>query len=508
MTGSAQAQPDFAAPGTVRCMDCSATGQKPSAGRFDAAQLEFIAKLDRLGWESGEDTNQDEIIARVLDTSPLVIEILDSDLRSVDRQMRVTGKDLLRGKDPATCGISQFDSIELKSKPVVSTLRFNDLITGTMVMHRTPPRPGSLIPAKFVLADVRRLSETVPYFHSPAVIQRCANRSGRLVVYHGPASGEVVTIYNDGGIYHQTATNKEFSRERLSAEELSDLLAAFGAVKFDEIASAVPEVPYGRPSTLRLIGSRYQSVSTRGLDARLAPVVQELAAAAAKAGSHARYALKADKKTALTVHPWPYAERSLDELLSFRNKGGAGDAWRQRVPDDLMSRLPEAQPANGPENDPNWSMHFSQAGKLYRVAKPSGCAGAEGCTFLGLAIAEIRPPLPLACTPGSPYCQKGFIVDDTDGGAQGKVREIYRSQDTPLPGSGRLWPTDVAVRLGDLAPEGATISPDEYERHKDLYSELLKLRIWGMSFIESGFLYEKVRLCQIEPGTVDDCVVK
>jgi hypothetical protein len=29
-----------------------------------------------------------------------------------------------------------------------------------------------------------------------------------------------------------------------------------------------------------------------------------------------------------------------------------------------------------------------------------------------------------------------------------------------------------------------------------------------MSFIEGGFLYEKVRLCQIEPGTVDDCVIK
>ena len=73
---------------------------------------------------------------------------------------------------------------------------------------------------------------------------------------------------------------------------------------------------------------------------------------------------------------------------------------------------------------------------------------------------------------------------------------------------GRLWPTDVAVRLGDLAPEGATISPDEDQRHEDLYSELLKLRIWGMSFIEGGFLYEKVRLCQLEPDTVDDCVVK
>ena len=511
MTGSAQAQPDVAAPGEIRCVDCSATGQKPAAGRFDEAKVEFIATLDPFRMEPEADTNQLEIIARVLETSPLVIEILDSELRSFDRQMRVTGRDLLGGKDPATCGISQIDSIELKSKPVVSTLRFNDLIAGTMVVHRTPQSPTSILPGKFVLTGVRRISEPVPYFHSPAVIQRCANRSGRLVVYHGPRDGENLTIYNDGGIYQQTAASKEFSRERLSAEELSGLLAAFGEATFDAIPSAVPEILYGRPSTLRLIGARYQTVSTRGLESRLAPILERLAAAAAKASSHSQYILRTTWKTKLTVSPWPYAELSPEEIATVRNR--AGDAWRQRVPDELMTQLPESIAINdSPEKDPNWLVHFSHGGKLYRVAKPFGCADfPAGCTFFALSAAEVRPPLPIECTPGSPRCQKVFIVDNPDeaaAGAQVKSREVYRSQDGHLPGSGRLWPPDVAVKLGDLPIEGATISADEYERHKDLYSELLKKRVWGMSFIENGFLYEKVRLCQVEPGTVDDCVIK
>jgi glutamate synthase domain-containing protein 3 len=55
-----------------------------------------------------------------------------------------------------------------------------------------------------VLGDVEAISGTPIYFHNNAGKDFCANRSGRLIVYHGPI-GDLVTVYNDGGIYYRNS---------------------------------------------------------------------------------------------------------------------------------------------------------------------------------------------------------------------------------------------------------------------------------------------------------------
>jgi hypothetical protein len=70
-----------------------------------------------------------------------------------------------------------------------------------------------------------------------------------------------------------------------------------------------------------------------------------------------------------------------------------------------------------------------------------------------------------------------------------------------------LWTGDMFSTLAALPPGGATLPPDEYERHKAVYRAILG-RWNGIDLIENGVVFEHVRLCQIEKGVVDDCAVR
>ena len=61
------------------------------------------------------------------------------------------------------------------------------------------------------------------------------------------------------------------------------------------------------------------------------------------------------------------------------------------------------------------------------------------------------------------------------------------------------------MKLASVPPGGTVISRDEYEKRKAIYFPLLRFRAQGSPFIENGVLYQKVRLCQIEPGSPQVC---
>jgi len=58
----------------------------------------------------------------------------------------------------------------------------------------------------------------------------------------------------------------------------------------------------------------------------------------------------------------------------------------------------------------------------------------------------------------------------------------------------------MSVKLRDVPPSGLTFSTDEYNRHKAVYFQIMKLRRFGPNFIEDGILYAHVRVCLIEEG--------
>jgi hypothetical protein len=71
-----------------------------------------------------------------------------------------------------------------------------------------------------------------------------------------------------------------------------------------------------------------------------------------------------------------------------------------------------------------------------------------------------------------------------------------------------LWTGDMGTGLAGLPPNGARIPNGEYDRHKAVYYAIRRNLESGVDLIENGMLFEHVRVCQIEPGLVEDCEVK
>ena len=462
-------------PGDIRCPGCALTGQKAAPAAFDESQIEFVANPVP-SFNEGQ-TFRVNVLGRVLNRAPLVLEILDSRHQLLDRHLQIVAEDPDNGRDPATCsGPERISAVDLASKPVVSTLALNDIVSGAIMMRRDERMPNTVLAGTPILTGVRKVSARTRFFHATPIPAHCVNRSGRLIVLDGPEDGESTIVYNDGAIYHRNVANVTFTRERLSAAEMSDLLRAFRTANFNAIADAFPDLRSdGRPS-LTLIGVRYQRVLID--DLRVAPVLKRLNAIAARATSRAKYILKRGDVMSLDVRTWPYPaidlERFVDPAIPLA--AATPEAWRQRVPDDFLKSLPaEAAASERSGSDSNRAVYFSQAGKLFRVARPSTCT-ARSCSFRDLNAARV-----------------------TESAATDPVIAVS---------SGRLWPHHLSARLRDVPDSGLAISKQEYERHKLVYLPLLKQRTVGASYIEDGVLYTHVRICQIDAGVDDTCDVR
>ena len=478
LAATAAAPPAAIGPGDIRCPGCALTGQKPTPAAFDESQIEFVANPIPSFTEGR--TFRINVLARVLNAAPLVLEILDSRHQLLDRNLEVVAEDPDNGRDPATCsGPERISAVDLASKPVVSTLALNDIVGGAIMMRRDERMPHAVLAGTPILTNVRKVSARTRFFHATPIPAHCINRSGRLIVHDGPEDGESTIVYNDGAIYHRNAANVTFTRERLSAAELSDLLRAFRAANFNSIASTFPESRSGNRPSITLIGARYQRVVVDAGDPRLAPVMKRLNAIAVRATSQAKYVLKRGGAMPLEVRPWPYAAIDLERFVDpdLRLAESAPDTWRQRVPEDFLKTLPaEGSPAERPgRDDGSRAVYFSQSGKLYRVARPFACT-ARSCSFRDLNAARVAEPA--ATDP--------FLAIST----------------------GRLWPRGMNTRLRDVPVDGLTISKQEYDRHKAIYLPLLKQRALGASFIDDGVLYGQVRICQLEPEAEDTCDVR
>ena len=474
---SASTQPASIAPGDIRCSGCALTGQKAGPVAFDESQIEFVAN-PVLSFDEGQ-TFRTNVLARVLNAAPLVLEILDSRHQMLDRDLQVVAEDPDNGRDPATCGgPERVSAVDLASRPVVSALRLNDIVTGAIMMRRDEHKPQAVRAGTPFLTNVRKVSTRTRFFHATATPAHCLNRSGRLIVHDGPDDGERTVVYNDGSIYHRNAANVTFSRERLSAAELSDLLRAFRATNFNAIATTYPQSRSGDVRSLTLIGARYQRVAIEDGDRRLAPLLRRLDGIAARATSRATYVLKRGSAIPLDVRPWPYPAIDLARFVDseIRLSASVPDAWRQRVPDDFLKSLPtDAAPSERPGPDGNRALYFSQAGRLYRVARPLQCP-ARTCSFRDLTAAQI-----------------------TESAGADPVLPTTR---------GRLWPGTVKPRLRDVPAEGLTINGQEYDRHKAVYLPLLKQRTVGVTYIDDGVVYGQVRLCQVDAGAEAACGVR
>jgi hypothetical protein len=87
LAAPAVAQPSTIGPGDIRCPGCAVSGQKPATAAFDASQIEFVANPAPAFVEN--QTIRFSVIARVLQPAPLILDVLDSRIQTLDRNMRV-----------------------------------------------------------------------------------------------------------------------------------------------------------------------------------------------------------------------------------------------------------------------------------------------------------------------------------------------------------------------------------------------------------------------------------
>jgi hypothetical protein len=402
---------------------------------------------------------------------------------------------------------------------VVAGLRLNDLMTGRIVWQENARRPEDLLGAQQVFAGIRRATRPVRYLHT-APMAGCSNRSGQLLEYRSPA-WDSLTVYNDGAIDYRDTLQRHFDRERLSDQELSELLRAFAAVDFDTMRADVSKPGNGPTPGITLMAARHQDVWLAGNEAQLAPLVSRLKEVIARAMSQTSFLLKPGARQTLTIVPWPYARvASLAGYMAVRDTARRrrdshetppGGPLEERLPDEFLNRLPGTPQMAERNRDPNRFLYFSEDGALYCVMHNPRCGGEDWqCrSFYSLDVEKIET----IETRLRAQASRTFVVSPP-GRPSGALTFVdparFAEYNISLGGGADvyLWTSDMFSTLAALPPDGATLPADEYERHKAVYRAILGRLQNGIDLIENGVVFEHVRLCQAETGVVDACAVR
>jgi len=320
---AASAQP-AASTGAIRCESCALTRQKPEP--FDPARVDTVPRVEPVfmpdeltGRATPEITLRMLFIARVLGTSPLRLEMLDSRAQWIDRKMTVVVDDPSRGKDPGTCGVDLWRKampVAGDVKSLLPTLRFNDLVTGAWMMQQDRADPKSLLDGRLVISELGKVTGPTTWFHPIPATPNCQDRSGRLIMYDDP-SGGLLTIYNDGAIQYSTGRGQVFSQEPMSRDELQELLSAFGEASIDAVSADLDKAANFSGSRLLLAAARYQLVFPDLPPPALAPVIDRLNRLKDRAMSNARLILRTG--AARSIQPGEAADAE-DIVTAIRSR--------------------------------------------------------------------------------------------------------------------------------------------------------------------------------------------
>jgi hypothetical protein len=459
----------------IICPYCSLTNQKSANKPFDTGQSEFLT--DPKPFAPDGRIVEWQVIARVLSPSPMIIEVLDTEPWG--------------SYELDNCGIRVIRSIDAKLKTSVAKLQYNQLVKARMFYG------GNFDSLKFVLSDVKVIQERPVYFHPDAGKEICANRTGVLIIYRGRGP-QLVIVYNDGSLYYRGVMSKSFHRQKLPREELEEMLKLFAQVNFDALPSSVPPMDKPEEPSISLACSRFQDVPLRGHEGALAPLISRLEQLKAQAMSQTYYLLTYKDKREIHLTIWPYHQIPLAQLENYKRLGDLQkklgkypgntedySAVYQKLPQEFLEQLPGTF-ALKKTVDPNRDVYFTDSGKVFSVEYNA------------------------ACTKENPYCG-GFDSLRAGEVALPDAALNSRKEDFENPAGvafysgfvgAWLWPTGISFQLAELPREGRVIGAEEFERHKLFYFELLisggLTCDGGVDFLEAGYKYEKVSVCQNE----------
>jgi hypothetical protein len=289
------------------------------------------------------------VIARVLHSDPLIIEVFEEHPRWSDSEV--------------TFGVRPQLFVARSEAPKLATLRFGELITARL--FRFEYDAGELALGE-AITDIEPVVGAVQYADPPALPFN--NRSGTLIKYVPlPTNNSgYLLVFNDGHTIYRDRYGGSCSDMHLDRHALDALLAVFAQARFNDLASDYTVSRYD--SSLLLIGDRYQAVRlTAGLRA-VEPVTAALDTLIADCRSRATSTITYMAR--LTVRDWAYAS-----LITPHS------VYNTRLSPDRKAALAQVTPTPEFREEVQHSV-YRYKGKLYGVefgACPDGTAGTWGC---------------------------------------------------------------------------------------------------------------------------------
>lgn len=408
-----------------------------------------------------------EITARIVNSRPLVVDVIDVNSPIVDKEL---------GR---WCGFSTLPAMDAKLKPVLSSLRFGQVVKLTVLLAGADFKDW-----KFVITDIR--PSPLPDDGPGA----CPSKSGIAVSIRGLVP--YVNVYNDGTPFYMDYYFNTFRMEKLSPAEMAQLFKAFADSSFNSLTSSPPPEKVDSHS-VTLACSRYQRVPDSGLDARLAPVMKQFELLKARATEHAYYLLMTSGRRKLTILDWPFTQVRLSDIANLRNHPGTqSPALQETVPPDFMAKLPQGKVITGPinpdEDPPDRYVYVRDQGRLYRVIRNACWGATPHCTAfrdMSAALVEQIRPGDLTVRPPSE-----------------KVTTIPARETQLFALSPALeWPGYMGVDIADVGKEGRKLTNEEFES-QPLYFKLFGGSAGGTGarFVDGDYMYLDVRVCRVDPG--------
>jgi hypothetical protein len=440
------------------CPECSSAAQTPDSRPGGPPQVQFLQapKPRQFPLQQARPPLEIhfELTARIVSMQPFALDVL-----GVSGQMSKFDADNLCGS------ISVVSFADAKLKDALAQLRLNQVVKAKLFAGEND----------VVLSEV----DASPSRNAG----NCSNQSGLLISYR--AKNGFLSVYNDGAIFYQDRQANRFDSEKLTHDELVELLKTFADNGFDIVPSSTPPRGTVDQNSLTLICSRLQRVSLAGQETKLAALLLRLEDLKSRATSKAYYLLLTSGKKKLTILEWPFTQIRLSQVETMQRYGpNVPPVAHAPVPEDFLSKLPkfmiigDSMPNPNAYVDPNAYVFVSDAGDLYRVSR-GGCApNSPMCkTFLSLTAARIQQPATI-------------LHDQPQVGGRG----IYSP-------AGLFWPSDLGIDIARVGQEGHAITNDEYEQHQPFYFKLHELSStgFGYSFIDHGYIYQGVRICRVDP---------
>ena len=181
--------------GAIRCESCALTGQKPEPS--DPAKNDVVPRVEPVFFSGAlngsavpDATLRTLFIARVLGTSPLRLEMLDSRAQHVEsedghhhgRHPRRKGSGYVRCR----C-VAINDGSRRRCEILVADAPLQRSRDGRVdASQRDRARPDDLLEGRPVVSELRKVTGPATWFHPAPATPNCQNRSGRLIVYNRP----------------------------------------------------------------------------------------------------------------------------------------------------------------------------------------------------------------------------------------------------------------------------------------------------------------------------------